>query len=212
MEPEKIRKFFQKKNFLLTEEQSKRLSAYIELLLKWNSKTNIVGVSAPQNILEDLIMDSLHLYNFLDKLDLPSDPLVLDLGAGAGLPGIPLRLFWDKGQYYLIEIREKRFFFLRQALRETGLHNTYVHREKAENLSANLRRADMIISRAFLPQEKLLPLAQELLNTQGRLIVMGKSPKPTPNREWSEEARMEYHTESLQKRYLSSLVPNISPS
>lgn len=93
-----------------------------------------------------------------------------DLGAGAGLPGIPLRMFWQLGHYYMIEVREKRSFFLNTALTTLGLQNTYVFRGKAEDfMTTKVKQniyADLILSRAFMPFAKMLPFVAPYLRKE----------------------------------------------
>lgn len=211
MHPEEIEKFCLKHGFRPTPEQAGKLAEYTDTLGKWNQKMNLVGAQNPRCILDDLIADSLYLYSFLNSLSLPKAPLSLDLGAGAGIPGIPLRIIWEPGTYYLIEIREKRVFFLRHVLRSLNLGDTHVLREKAQNLPGDLPGADIVISRAFQPLEKLLPLAENLIRPRGRVIIMANSePQDTPPA-WRTEAGLEYPA-GHGFRYLSSLVPKSAPN
>lgn len=160
------------KGFELSPDQLQGLKIYLQLLVKWNRAVNLVGYSHWHDILHNLVLDSFHLERFLSRTVPMEAPRSLDLGAGAGLPGIPLRLVWKKGIYYLVEIRTKRAVFMRQAIHEMELEGTYVLNCKAEELGPDLLPADLIISRAFMPLAGLLPLAGPMLNTQGLLIIM----------------------------------------
>jgi len=91
----------------LTNEQARSLTIYLELLEKWNKKMNLVGPRDWQTMLATLMIDSWNLADVLQSLDLGDGFRTLDLGAGAGLPGIPLRVFWDQGEYILVESRQK---------------------------------------------------------------------------------------------------------
>lgn len=73
------------------------LGVYLEMLCQWNKAMNLVGPHSWQDMLTRLVADSFHLASFLDSLSVPAAPLTWDLGAGAGLPGIPLRMLWTKG-------------------------------------------------------------------------------------------------------------------
>ena len=180
--------------FDLTKPQAELLSRYLTLLLKWSRVMNLVGRATWPEVFRDLTADSLHLAKFLAGLNLPEQPLTLDLGAGAGLPGIPLRVLWEAGDYLLVELREKRAVFLRQAVAELqqpgGLPGVRVFHGRAETVQdelARLRlrpRADLIVSRAFMPWPKLLPLAAQLLAPTttdgcGRLVVLSNEPPPS---------------------------------
>ena len=179
----------------LTQPQSKRLAQYLTLLLKWNKVMNLVGRAQWPSVFRDLTADSLHLAVFLKRLALPKAPLTLDLGAGAGLPGIPLRIVWEAGAYVLVELREKRAIFLSQAVAALKLSATYVVHGRAEVVlealpglkmapregyasAQTLEKADLVVSRAFMPWPQLLPLAAELLKPSGLLVVLANEPPP----------------------------------
>lgn len=161
------------------------LAQYLTLLLKWNRAMNLVGRAEWPGVFRDLAADSLHLADFLRGLPLAQAPLALDLGAGAGLPGIPLRLLWQDGDYVLVELREKRAIFLAQAVATLALPRTLALRGRAEECLAALpglgiekARADLVLSRAFMPWPKLLPLAAELLAPEGILVILSNDPPP----------------------------------
>jgi 16S rRNA (guanine527-N7)-methyltransferase len=175
--------------FALTKAQASQLSLYLTLLLKWSRAMNLVGRATWPEVFRDLAADSLHLAGFLAGLALPQAPLTLDLGAGAGLPGLPLRVLWGAGDYLLVELREKRAVFLRQAVAELqqagALPGVRVFHGRAEAVQEELARlglrprADVIVSRAFMPWPKLLPLAAGLLTPGGRLVVLANEPPPS---------------------------------
>lgn len=176
--------------FTLAPEEADRLSRYLTLLLKWNRAMNLVGRADWPGVFRDLAADSLHLAGFVRGLGLPESPLTLDLGAGAGLPGIPLRVLWPEGDYVLVELREKRAVFLAQAVGALKLARTFVLHGRAETSLAALpelkqgaarvlkTRADLVLSRAFMPWPKLLPLAADLVTPGGTLVVLANEPPP----------------------------------
>jgi len=166
--------------FRLTPEQAQGLSHYLTMLLKWNRAMNLIGRADWPDVFRDLAADSLHLAGFLAQLNLPEAPLTLDLGAGAGLPGIPLRVMWTAGDYVLVELREKRAVFLTQAVAALKLPRTRVRHGRAESLpdDAEIGRADVVLSRAFMPWPQLLPLAAGLLGASGVLVIMANEPPP----------------------------------
>ncbi|MBA4357396.1 MAG: class I SAM-dependent methyltransferase [Humidesulfovibrio sp.] len=174
--------------FDLTKAEAEGLSRYLTLLLKWNRAMSLVGRAGWPDVFRDLAADSLYLAEFLESLGLPGAPLCLDLGAGAGLPGIPLRLVWGVGDYVLVELREKRAIFLRQAVGELqqagALPGVRVVHGRAEAVGPELARlglrprADLVLSRAFMPWPRLLPLAADLLAPGGRLVVLSNEPPP----------------------------------
>ena len=162
-----------------------RLGLYAGMLAAWNGAINLTGAGTPADILTRLIPDSFELAALLASAPLmeateaagPAGPRVWDLGAGAGLPGIPLRMVWERGTYTLVEVREKRGLFLANALAQLALPRTAVWRGPAERLfAARPHGADIILSRAFLPWEKLLDFCRPGLAPGGTVIIFGAAP------------------------------------
>jgi 16S rRNA (guanine527-N7)-methyltransferase len=163
----------------LTARQAGLLTTYLHLLEKWNRKMNLVGPRDWQTMLTTLVVDSWHLGDFLGDLDLGDDDRILDLGAGAGLPGIPLRAFWDKGEYVLVEPRHKRALFMQTAIRAMGLARTRVAMCRVEHLPSGDVPAKLVLSRAFCPWRRFLDLACPLLDQNGLCLVMANTAEPT---------------------------------
>lgn len=162
--------------------QAEALALYLDLLMQWNARMNLVGARTWAEALDDLAADSVHLARQFathqDRGVLAAEPLVLDLGAGAGLPGVPLRIFWQAGAYHMIEPREKRALFLGVVLARLGLPRTFARRCRVEELPEDLRRADLVVSRAFLPWREYLEVARGLLTSGGICVVMANEPPP----------------------------------
>ena len=163
----------------LTVRQGDLLTAYLQLLEKWNRKMNLVGPRDWQSMLTTLVIDSWHLADFLGDFDFEDDARIVDLGAGAGLPGIPLRVFWDKGEYVLVEPRHKRALFMQTAIRTMGLAHTRVARCRVEDLASGEVPANLVLSRAFCPWRTFLDIAHPLLHKDGLCLVMANTAEPT---------------------------------
>ena len=139
-----------------------------------------------------------------------------DLGAGAGLPGIPLRILWNQGNYTLVEAREKRSLFLNMVCTKLGLENTFVCRERAENFMPN-KKAQLIISRAFMPYAKMLDFVAPYLASQNEngaiiFLTLEKIDAAKFNTEtvrWNTKNIYEYSVHN-KKRYLCEIekIPN----
>ena len=115
--------------FTLPESALVPLAAYLDLLMQWNKVMNLVGTRSAEETFFTLVVDSLHLARFLtEKVALAAAPSCWDLGSGAGLPGLPLRMLWTEGEYWLVESREKRALFLSTALARHPLSGTRVYR------------------------------------------------------------------------------------
>ncbi|WP_300732871.1 RsmG family class I SAM-dependent methyltransferase [uncultured Desulfovibrio sp.] len=157
----------------IPEQALQPLGIYLTELIRWNSVMNLVGAHDWREALANLAGDSFHLAAFLADLPLPEAPLHWDLGSGAGLPGIPLRMVWERGDYWLVEAREKRALFLSRMLCSLRLPRTHVHRGRVEHFfGTQPRGADCVISRAFMPPEALLPLLAPHLAPQGLVILL----------------------------------------
>jgi 16S rRNA (guanine527-N7)-methyltransferase len=163
----------------LSAEQARYVAGYAELVTAWNKKMNLVGPSTAMDVVRRLVVDSWHLARFLDTLPLSQAPLCLDFGAGAGLPGLPLRGFWDRGSYHLVEARAKRSSFLRYATSRLNPADTTVHQSRVEHLPDSLRNADLIVSRAFMPWREFLAVSRDFLAPGGICLVMANEPAPT---------------------------------
>ena len=154
------------------------LVVYLGELMKWNKVMNLVGATDWGEALENLIADSFLLADFLRGLGLPASPCCWDLGAGAGLPGIPLRLVWTDGDYTLVDSREKRVLFLRTVLARCPLPRTKALRARVEDFFPKAGKADLIVSRAFMPWRELLPLVRPWLAPAGKVVFMALTPAP----------------------------------
>ena len=166
----------------LSPSQAGGLAAYLEVLVKWNKAVNLVGPSAWKEILGSLVADSWHLADFLRELGPPSapnkSPVTLDIGAGAGLPGLPLRLFWDLGSYYMVEANQKKAAFLQFMLSRISLPRTFVLPVRVEHLGKEFFPADIILNRAFCPWPDFLALARDKLAAHGLGLVFANTPPP----------------------------------
>lgn len=184
------------------------LATYLGLLMKWNRAMNLVGASSWQEALDSLVADSFHLAAFLRELGPPPEPVTWDLGAGAGLPGIPLRLVWRDGAYTLVEAREKRALFMRTVLSSLELGRTTVFQGRAEVFFRTAGSADLIVSRAFMPWRNMLEFIKNTLAPDGKAVFLTLSPMPddTPP-EWRKAGEKAY-TAAGKQRYFWCFAKN----
>lgn len=160
-----------------------RLETYLNELLKWNSKVNLVAREMTvEEILEKHFLDSLSLLSVLERNvqdathDLPS---LLDVGSGAGFPGLVLKIARPDLSVTLVEPREKRVYFLRQVIRVLGLRNIEVVPARLGGGGADPlggKRYSTITSRAFSELSFFLGLVAPYCGRQGRIIAM-KGPR-----------------------------------
>lgn len=168
----------------LAPSQAALLAGYLQLVERFRSKVNLVGPTRWQGVLETLVADSWHLADFLAEgpgasvLPPMGEPVVcLDFGAGAGLPGVPLRAFFDRGPYYLLEARQKRCVFLAEAVARLGLSGMHVAegdvRRTVPDILARERGAFVLcLSRAFAPWRQFLAICRELAPPPMAVLTM----------------------------------------
>ena len=176
--PENIGKRCESLGFVLSNATLDALSSYLNLLVKWNRVMNLVGPSDWEEILSSLVIDSMYLADFVQTLPLPEHPECRDLGAGAGLPGLPLRMIWQKGNYTLVEAREKRALFLRSCLAAVSLPGVSAYHGRAETFMASAPHAHLTVSRAFLPWERVLALASPYTDKESFCLFLTLKPFP----------------------------------
>ena len=173
-----------------------QLALYFAWLMKWNKAMNLVGAKNWRSALLNLGADSFFLDRFLDSLPLPPEPEIWDLGAGAGLPGIPLCIIRRQGVYRMIEARAKRALFIGNVLAQLKLPGVFVHEARVEAFFQHPPGADKaqaVISRAFKPWREVLDLVRPHLAPQGLAIIMsnGREEKIVPEG-WRNAGHMAY--------------------
>ena len=138
---------------------------YIALLVKWNRVYNLTSVRKPQDMLTRHILDSLVVLPFLQG------PRVLDVGTGAGLPGIVLAIARPDWQLVLLDSSSKKLRFVRQAVADLGLGNVAVENVRIEDYRPQ-QLFDSIISRAFSSLDELYKHCAPLCAPTGRILAM----------------------------------------
>lgn len=176
--PETVRELCASLGFAPGHAAAEALATYLVLLTKWNRVMNLVGPATWEAILSTLVIDSLYLADFIRTLPLPEHPECRDLGAGAGLPGLPLRMVWRQGRYTLVEAREKRALFLRSCLAALSLPGVSVFHGRAEAFLASAPHSHLTVSRAFLPWERLLALVSPHTDSASFCLFLTRAPLP----------------------------------
>jgi 16S rRNA (guanine527-N7)-methyltransferase len=156
-----------------TGEDRRIFQQYLQIFLRWNQVHRMTALDSAGDIVRDLFLDSLRFLALL-----PPRPLeVADIGAGGGIPGLPIRLADPSISLTLFESRRKRVSFLRTACRELRLADVTVKEGRAEELireEPGLRGAfDVVVTRAVGPAGGLLPVALEYLRPGGLFIASG---------------------------------------
>lgn len=149
----------------VTEKQVQLFAHYLQLLQTWNKAFNLTSITAARDMVYLHIVDSLAVQPYLHGRRL------LDVGTGAGLPGIPLAIMDPQQQWVLLDKNSKKTRFLTQAIAELGLTNvTAVHSRSEDFHSADC--FDSILSRAFGTIRLFLQTTEHLLCPNGLFIAM----------------------------------------
>jgi len=154
--------------FSLPEEAQLQLLQYLALISKWNRVHNLTAVRTPEAMLVRHLLDSLAVLPYI------AGPQIIDVGSGAGLPGIPLALAHPDWHVVLLESNQKKAAFLQQARIELELKNIEVVAERVENFRS-IVEFDTIISRAFSDLADFVKLTGHLCaegSVDGRLVAM----------------------------------------
>jgi 16S rRNA (guanine527-N7)-methyltransferase len=149
----------------LPREASAKLLAYVDLLAKWNRTYNLTAIREPERMVTHHLLDSLAV--------LPHLPVgrIVDVGAGGGLPGIPIAIAQPERQVVLNDSNHKKGAFMQQAGIELGLANVAVHVERAEEWRP-VDRFDGAISRAFAELSDYVAACRHLVKPDGFLAAM----------------------------------------
>lgn len=149
----------------LSAAQREGLLAYVFLLVKWNTAYNLTAVREPREMVTRHLLDSLAVVPYL------SGTRLIDVGSGAGLPGIPLALACPERTVVLLDSNGKKTRFMTQAVAELGLGNVSVVHSRVEAYVPE-RRFDLVISRAFASLAGMLRATGHLLAEGGRVLAM----------------------------------------
>jgi 16S rRNA (guanine527-N7)-methyltransferase len=168
----------------LSETQIDALMRYLELVSQARSHLNLTGLRDPERILDVLIVESL---DFCRPDLIPAVARVLDLGTGAGVPGITLAVWGGDLHLTLLDRTQKKIAFARRAALVLGRHNCHPSWGSAEELARRLspdERFDVVVARGVGSIAHLMRLAQPLLRPHGKLLL--RKPPDTPEHQEAE--------------------------
>ena len=205
----------------LSEAQLRQVSAYLDLLRRWNARINLTAVRDPEGMVTrhfgesffaarqiEVFSGPIRQLRFAQLLttgsepagarpersrgDIPSaarDLRVIDLGSGAGFPGLPLKIYAPATALTLIESNQKKAAFLKEVARSLTLTNVNVFAGRAEGFSST---ADLVTLRAVERYERVLEAAARLVAPGGRLALLigspqaARTPQLLPDFSWQE--------------------------
>ncbi len=153
---------------VLSERQLSDISAYLDTLLRWNARINLTAIRDPEEIVTRHFGESLFAARHLFP-DAHDNAQVIDVGSGAGFPGLPIKLWAKDIHIMLIESNHKKATFLREVIRSLKLEDAEVFSVRAEEFPAC---GDVVTLRAVEHFESALRTATNLVKPNGRMAVL----------------------------------------
>tara|TARA_B100000530_G_scaffold79564_1_gene48117 strand:+ start:5257 stop:5934 length:678 start_codon:yes stop_codon:yes gene_type:complete len=156
----------------LNSEQHAQLFKYGQLIQKWNRVYNLTAIRNNRELITHHLLDSLAvLPEIAFALQATGSPRILDVGAGAGLPGLVLAIAQPNWQITLIDTVQKKAAFMQQAIATLGLKNAQAVHGRVEEFQADVP-FDLICSRAFSSIENFIALSQHVLAEHGQFAAL----------------------------------------
>lgn len=154
----------------LSEKQQDNFYNYMKLLLDWNEKINLTAITEPKEVITKHFADSLSITLYINEND-----RILDIGTGAGFPGIPLKIVLEKNEIKLLDSLNKRINFLNEVIEKLELKNIQAIHGRAEEfnkIDGNRESYDIVVSRAVAKLNVLLEYMLPFVKLNGRCICM----------------------------------------
>lgn len=155
-------------NIELEENQIEKFYNYMNLLLEWNEKINLTAITEPNEVLLKHFIDSITILKYIEN-----NMQVVDVGTGAGFPGIPLNIVNNNVNYTLVDSLNKRINFLNEVIEEVELKNINAVHSRIEDFAKNNKEIfDIATSRAVASLNILLEYLLPLVKVGGICICM----------------------------------------
>jgi len=152
-------------NLSLSDDKIEQLLDFIKLIEKWNKAYNLTAIRNREDMVRLHLLDSLTIVPFIEGKS------VIDIGTGAGLPGIPLAIYFPETAFTLLDSNAKKTRFVQQAILELKLKNVSVCHNRVEQYHPE-KSFDMVITRAFAGLSDIVELTAHLLSKDGVLLAM----------------------------------------
>lgn len=167
---EKLKKECERMQIDIKENQIEKFYIYMNLLLEWNQKINLTAITDCDEIIIKHFIDSLTICKYLKK-----DSSVVDVGTGAGFPGIPLKIIREDLNIILVDSLNKRIRFLEEVIEKLKLENIKAIHSRAEEFGRNIKyreKFDYATSRAVANLSTLSEYLIPLVKIKGKVISM----------------------------------------
>lgn len=156
---------------ILKNSQVQKFKIYMDYLLEYNSHTNLTAIKDPGDVMIKHFIDSMILNNFLD---IKNECKVIDIGTGAGFPGVPLKILREDINLTLIDSLNKRVVFLKELMKKIGLEADVFH-GRAEEFGQNIKfreKFDLAVSRAVAPLNVLCEYCLPYVKLGGCFVAL----------------------------------------
>lgn len=166
----KLQNQAQKIDINLTNKQLNEFYTYMNLLIEWNKNINLTAITEPEEIIKKHFIDSLTISKNIQK-----DSSIIDVGTGAGFPGIPLKIVREDINVVLLDALNKRLNFLNEVVKENKLENIETVHFRAEEIGKNKKyreKYDIATSRAVAQLNILAEYLLPLVKVGGKCICM----------------------------------------
>ena len=179
MKPETFYDLLAEQNLSLTEQQKMQFEHYFQLLVEWNEKINLTAITDKEEVYLKHFYDS--IAPILQGL-IPNETIkLLDIGAGAGFPSIPMKILYPNLDVTIIDSLNKRINFLQLLAGELGLEGVHFYHGRAEDFAKdkNFRaQFDIVTARAVARMQVLSELTIPFLKVGGKLLALKASNAP----------------------------------
>ncbi len=145
----------------------KNLQGYINLIEEWNKKLNLISYKNKQELIINHILDSLSI---VEVFSLDNEEIIVDLGTGSGLPGIPLSIIYPHKKFYLVESKKKYIMFLKKVIETLNLKNISLFYGRMEDFSKIKCEVDIILNRAVGDIKKVFNIVLPFTKVNSKVI------------------------------------------
>ena len=165
-----MQNYLKELNIELSSRQIEQFYNYMDLLIEWNKVINLTGIVEPNDIIIKHFIDSLTVLNSIKKTD-----SIIDVGTGAGFPGIPIKIAYPETKIVLLDSLNKRINFLDEVINKLELKDIQTIHGRAEDLGQDKNhreKYDIAIARAVAPLNVLLEYLSPFVKVNGKCICM----------------------------------------
>ncbi|RSJ73009.1 16S rRNA (guanine(527)-N(7))-methyltransferase RsmG [Streptococcus cristatus] len=179
MTPQEFYQLLSQQGIELTDRQKEQFERYFELLVEWNEKINLTAITEKNEVYLKHFYDSIApvLQGLIDNQELK----LLDIGAGAGFPSLPMKIICPQLDVTIIDSLNKRINFLKLLAEELGLDKVHFYHGRAEDFAQDKTfraRFDLVTARAVARMQVLSELTIPYLKVGGKLLALKASNAP----------------------------------